>query len=89
MKNEMTGNIAGPALHGAGAAGRDNLPALIGRIIAAGALVASVAAVRVIHHKSASEVVASLKLPTSLFEACYDSVGANGLAARVAGKGGC
>jgi hypothetical protein len=31
MKNEMTENLAGPAFNRAGAAGRDNIPALIGR----------------------------------------------------------
>ncbi len=31
MKTETLGNIAGPVLHRAGAAGREQLPALIGR----------------------------------------------------------
>ena len=105
MKQVTLGNIAWPAFNRAGAAGRDNLPALIGRIIAVGALMASVAhstgsgqaTVRVNHSKSVADVVASLQLPTSLLEASYDS-GRHGVSKsdalqpsldRVAMKGGC
>ena len=90
MNKVTLGNIAGPALNRAGAAGRDILPALIGRIIAVGALVASVAhstgsgqaAVRVNHSKSGTELIASVKHPTSIREAS-DGLGRSGVCIRL------
>src|ERR1700760_4951476 len=63
MKTVTLGNIAGPAFNRAGAAGQDNIPAFIGRIVAVGALAASVAAVRVNHSERASEAPPAVRLP--------------------------
>ena len=72
MKTVTSGNIAAAYSYARGSAGRDNLPALIGRIIAVGALVASVAVVRVIHIKPATVVTATLRLPSGYLAATYD-----------------
>jgi hypothetical protein len=102
MKHETSGkdNIAGPAFNRAGAAGRDHLPALIGRIIAVGALVASVAVVRVNHSKAASEVgkafqgrndiqATSIRHPYDIQATSNDVAWANSPSAGGAVKGGC
>ena len=90
-------NIAAAYSYARGSAGLDNLPALIGRIIAVGALVASVAVVRVIHIKPATVVTATLRLPTGYLAATYD-LGRSGVCKtdalqpildRGAAKGGC